>query len=194
MTTIAMISVLGMPRVLASANFVRTAGAVDGVPLARKKTVPSKSAFMPRVATSGANRNTVTMNPLIRPTMPGPTTPRITASQTGQPSPCGSALERTAPRAIIPGTDRSRPRCWITRVWPAAAMARTDANGSMLSSGAVPRLPGAMSGLRTNRMIVAIQIALERPENMRRHRASRVVSDAVVIAQPSFVNREWRCR
>ena len=44
---------------------------------------------------------------------------------------------------IIPGTDRSSPRCCTTNVWPIPAMARMAANGSVDSSALLLTLPEA---------------------------------------------------
>ena len=60
---------------------------------------------------------------------------------------------------IMPGTVRSRPRCWITSVWPIAAIASIDANGSIESSALPVRLLDANSGLTANSSAVANQIA-----------------------------------
>ena len=59
---------------------------------------------------------------------------------------------------IIPGTDRSRPRCWITSVWPIDAIARMAANGSIERSALLLTLPVASSGLTAKRSAVASQI------------------------------------
>src|SRR5579862_7880088 len=63
---------------------------------------------------------------------------------------------------IIPGTDRSSPRCWITSVWPMLAIASTAANGSMESSALWLSLPGASSGPMAKSRAVASQIAEKR--------------------------------
>ena len=91
----------------------------------------------------------------------------------------GSAVARTAAKAIWPGTDRSSPRCCTTSVSPAETIASTAAYGSMLSSAALPMLPGATSGLMTNKVTVAIQIVVDRPTKARRQKR-RLCSGLVV--------------
>ena len=65
----------------------------------------------------------------------------------------------TVVRRIIPGTVRSRPRCWITSVCPIAATASIDANGSIERRALLVRLLEASSGLIANSSAVATQTA-----------------------------------
>ena len=65
----------------------------------------------------------------------------------------------TVESRIMPGTVRSRPRCWITSVCPIAAIASIAANGSIESSALLVRLLEASSGLIANSSAVATQIA-----------------------------------
>ena len=78
-------------------------------------------------------------------------------------------MSRTIVSEIIPGTERSIPPCWTTRVWPIAAIASTAANGSMPSSAECRTLSGSKMRLRMNRAAVASQIgadaAVSRSEN-----------------------------
>src|SRR5919204_3007129 len=73
----------------------------------------------------------------------------------------------TAASEIAPGTEKSRPPCWITSVCPIEAMIRNAANGSMESSADSPRLPEAMSGLTQKSTASATQMASE-PRRARR--------------------------
>ena len=58
---------------------------------------------------------------------------------------------------IMPGTERSSPRCWITSVCPIAAIASIAAKGSIDSSALLCRLLDASSGLNANISAVATQ-------------------------------------
>src|SRR3954470_15773790 len=87
-------------------------------------TVPTSTAFIPSVATSEVIPRRVTSRPLSSPAArPTPsTTTRPRASLPG--SPPGTTVTSTTPSEKVPGTDRSRPPCWMTSVWPMAAVTR----------------------------------------------------------------------
>ena len=59
-----------------------------------------------------------------------------------------------------PGTERSMPPCWTTRVCPSATIARTAANGSIPSSAPRSRLVGASRALATRRAATATRMVI----------------------------------
>jgi hypothetical protein len=111
-----------------------------------------------RVATSGVTWKRVIAMPQMRPEiMPEPIATTAHWKRSAL-SPAGNLVTKTAASEMTPGTVRSRPPCWITSVWPIAAIARMDANESTLSSELAETLPVARKGLTMNRMAVAGQI------------------------------------
>src|SRR3954468_3145567 len=135
-------------------------------------TVPTSTAFIPSVATSEVIPRRVTSRPLSSPAArPTPsTTTRPRASLPG--SPPGTTVTSTTPSEKVPGTDRSRPPCWMTRVWPMAAMARIPAKGSIACSALLESEPCATIGLTAKSRIVAVQIGPNAPSrNWRRQGA-----------------------
>ena len=113
---------------------------------------------MPSVATSGVIPSWVTARPLIVPEATQASTTSPIAAGSLLSAPFGYFVTMIVVSVIIPGTDRSRPRCWITSVWPIAAIARIAANGSIERSAVLLTLPVASSGLTAKRSAVASQI------------------------------------
>ena len=71
---------------------------------------------MPSVATSGVMPSRVTARPFASPAArPAPTT-ASRPSHSCDASPPGTITTRTTPSENVPGTDRSRPPCWMTSV------------------------------------------------------------------------------
>src|SRR5215475_7883410 len=87
----------------------------------------------------------------------------------------------TTPIETAPGTDRSKPPCWITSVWPSATMARTDANGNMPCSAPLLMLVDANSTPARARNSNATTI-VQRPRDVAmRPGAVRVGNDCAVV-------------
>ncbi len=62
-------------------------------------------------------------------------------------SPAGNFVTRTAASEMTPGTLRSSPPCWTTRVCPRAATARTAAKHETVRIELGATLPGASTRL-----------------------------------------------
>src|SRR3954470_891758 len=161
--TTAMITTFGMPSVFSRAKRARAGGAAAvEAPLVIWKTTPCSSALTPSVATSGVILNHVTATPLISPEATQASRIRAKASGRRSSWPFGTLVTMIVVNVIIPGTERSSPRCWITSVWPMPAIARMAANGSMESRALWLTLPGASRGLTANSTAVATQMAEKR--------------------------------
>ena len=98
--------------------------------------------------------------------------------------PFGIRVTRIVDSVIIPGTDRSRPRCWMTSVCPMPAIARMAANGSIESNALRLTLPLASSGLTANSTAVATQIAEKRGTRRRERMSARRSIVGVAPAVP----------
>ena len=149
-----------MPTVFAIAKSANP-GAADDVeaPFVICRTTPVRSAFTPSVATSGVTPSQVIAMPLTRPDATQARTTIPSAPHSRLSLPFGNLVTMIVVRVIIPATERSRPRCWTTSVWPIAAVARIAANGSVERSALPPTLPEASSGLTAKSSAVATQIA-----------------------------------
>jgi hypothetical protein len=128
-------------------------------PLVIWSTTPVSNALTPRVATSGVIPSCVIASPLTRPETMHATATRPSAVGSFDSLPLGYLVTMIVASVIIPATERSSPRCWMTSVWPIAAIARIAANGSVESRALRLSLPGASSGLTRNSNAVATQIA-----------------------------------
>ena len=113
----------------------------------------------PSVATSGVTPSQVIAMPLTRPEATQARTTSPSAPHSRLSLPFGNLVTMIVVRVIIPATERSRPRCWTTSVWPIAAVARIAANGSVERSALPLTLPEASSGLTAKSSAVATQIA-----------------------------------
>ena len=79
---------------------------------------------MASVATSGVTVRKPTTRPLTSPTSSATASTTSTAGSSLSPWLAAYSLTARPDSVIIPGTERSMPRCMITSVWPTAAMAR----------------------------------------------------------------------
>jgi hypothetical protein len=111
------------------------------------------------VATSGVTRSRVMAIPQTHPdSAPVASAASIHGSNSAL-SPLGNLVTNTAASEMTPGTVRSRPPCWTTKVWPIDAIARTAANEDSVNSELADTLPGASHGATRNSNIVASQMA-----------------------------------
>ena len=92
------------------------------------------------------------------------------------PFPFGRWVTSTTVSEMKPGTDRSMPRCWTTRVWPTAARMSTAANGHSADSALAPRLFGWKNALTANSSPVATQMPADRLQRPRSSPLSTVSS------------------
>jgi hypothetical protein len=107
---------------------------VVGIPAVYQSTAPKSNAFVPSVATMGFRR--------IRPTSQPFTSPAAIAARNAIPmagqrralSPAGYLVRITTYSEKPPATDRSMPPCMTTSVCPSDAIARAEANGSIVSN------------------------------------------------------------
>ena len=96
---------------------------------------------MASVATKGVTLKRVIAMPQIVPdTSPAPMAAAIQGISAAS-APAGNFVTRTAASEMTPATLRSRPPCWMTNVWPIAAMARIDANRAPSASSCPIRCP-----------------------------------------------------
>ena len=159
---------------------------------------------MPSVVTIGVMPTRLTSTPLSVPATSAASTASRIASGSLPLSPLGTDAMRTTVSEIIPGTDRSMPPCWMTRVWPTATIARMAAKGSMPSSELWLRLCGWTISLTMNSRTVAATMPAaapkERPPPGSRSRSLReslaagadggVPADVVCAAGPTVVREE----
>ena len=134
-----------------------------------------RSALTPSVAMSGVTPKRVTAMPLTRPAAAQASTTTPRAGTRSPASSLGMTVTRTVAREIIPGIDRSRPRCWTTSVCPIDAIARIDAFASVAATTLTSRLPRAKSGLTRKRIAVAGQIGKNGLRTIAAHRVEAVM-------------------
>ncbi len=162
-----------MPNVLSSEKSASPGGAAEvEAPLVIWKITPCNSALTPSVATSGVIEKYVMAMPLTSPEAMQASRITPIAFQSRSSCPSGIRVTRIDDSVIIPGTERSRPRCWMTSVWPMPAIARMAANGSIESKALRLTLPLASSGLTANSTAVATQIAENRGTRRRERRSA----------------------
>ena len=139
--------------------------------------IPSISEFMPMVVTSELTRSSATRAPLTAPT-PSPiaSASATKARVSGTPaSELGSAETMTAANDMMPATDRSSPRCWITRCWPIDATARIAKNGSIDCSALTETVLGAAIPPPASSTTAAIETISSRCSGFFRPLYSRLV-------------------
>ena len=124
-----------------------------------KRTAPYNSALTANVATNGVMRKYVFATPQTKPDSAPETMASANHCRRSPFSPPGYFETITAASDITPGTVRSRPPCWMTNVWPTAAMAKMEANEKTIKIELSETLPRASVGLRMNNTIVAGQMA-----------------------------------
>ena len=110
-----------MPSVLSSAKLASPGGAAAvEAPLVIWKTTPCSSALTPSVATSGVIPNRVIGDAADESRGDAGEDDEPDASGSRSSWPFGTRVTMIVVSVIIPGTERSSPRCWMTSVWPIA--------------------------------------------------------------------------
>ena len=139
--------VLGMPRVRVMAKAASAGGAPLGTPSDTISATPNSTALTPMVVTRAGTRKRVMNSPLTSPAAnPIPTATAIHAASSARDAPAdGSLVTITAAKDMIPATEISRPRCWITRCWPMAAIARMATKGNSDRKALADTVLGAMT-------------------------------------------------
>ncbi len=158
-------------------NLLSGGGACCENPLVTYMVIPSISEFMPMVVTSELTRSSATNAPFTAPT-PSPiaSASATKARVSGAPaSELGNAETLTAENDMMPATDRSSPRCWITRCWPIEATARTAKNGNINWRALTETVLGATRPPTRMRTAVAIATTSNRDSGFFRPLYSRLV-------------------